>query len=91
MLGSKKVLLMFVISLSMASGPGCSAVRYFKNRAKQRQEAARQEQLVNCPDGLVQCSDGIARFCESRYGSRDFVVLRQNPEAGTVVMRCSED
>jgi hypothetical protein len=48
----------------------------------------RQEHEVFCMGGRAKCDGTAAAFCESRYGSREFALVRRVPERGALVISC---
>ena len=46
---------------------------------------------VFCMGSRVKCDGTAAAFCESRYGSPDFDLVRRVPERGALVIACAAE
>jgi len=50
-----------------------------------------QEHEVFCMGSAAKCDGTAAAFCESRYGSPEFVLVRRVPERGALVIACTAE
>jgi len=49
------------------------------------------EHEVFCMGSRAKCDGTAAAFCESRYGSPKFVLVRRVPERGALVISCTAE